>query len=205
MPQPVARNLDAGESSPCIRERPNLEVPASRRNSVATGGDGNREDEETVAAKRSSALPCIQIPYLDYPITTTGNEAAPVGRIRDGKDIVGMSPQRLKKIAGGEIPDFDRIIAAGRGKPISKGRKDHCSRIVGMSFKGPKTFPAAELPELDLGIMATRCDKLPIGSNIHRKDRRFMLTHGPDALAAGKVPCLDSPILTSGDDTPIIG
>src|SRR5262249_1361747 len=112
-----------------------------------------------------------------------------------------MAAQRVPRLPGCRVPDSDRGVLAGGGKPAAIGAEGHGTDVSGVSTKG-FPFPAGRhVPDLDGGPFPPRRQAPAVPAERHVPIRpwnpglafELRLPHVPEAGRAPR-PHLDLPV-----------
>ena len=102
-------------------------VPASRDNDgvLGVGAEADARHPLGVALLGDGELAVTQgVPQLDGAVTRTGDDLTVVGGERDGEDVVGVADEGAGGVAGGQLPETERLVPRG-GQSVGTVGGDH--------------------------------------------------------------------------------
>jgi hypothetical protein len=134
-----------------------------------------------------------ELPHLDSPVQTAGDEVPSVGRERnrvDGILVAVGALETLNKVAVGSIPHADALVE-GTSRDVLGVRRDGDGSHAVLDTEGQDVLACLNVPEADGAVTATRGDGASIAREVEWVD---ILLVTSEAIPNGSVR--DIPNLT---------
>src|SRR5688572_1460367 len=99
-----------------------------------------------------------------------------------------MSVQSRGRLARGDIPQADRLVAASRGQQLPIGSKRHALHGSGMPLETALLFRFCEIPNQEQVVVTARGQQLSVRGKGHTKDGLGMRLHDRGSTSTRDIP-----------------